>query len=148
MNYTAIATTNEIGNRLVAGFNLNDLRPSENLGSVSPVDGSVKYETKVYTVSELIGGVNGVSRPKPLDEDASVNERFDWRQKDAKYRAHIRYNLLLTRMIHEGVVDLSSEIRVGRSVGRLSAVTVLGNGAEYRMFGKTYYGRHRVTEDA
>lgn len=146
MGYTAMAVTGSDGNRLVSGWDLGSLRVEEDLGRESPVDGMVDYETRVYTVSELLGGFNGVSRPNRLPRNASCPQYEQWRQEDALYRAHLRYNLLLTRMMHEGVVGLSCEVRVGRSEGRLSAVTVVSSGVEYRMFGNTYYGRYRVTE--
>ena len=146
MGYTAMAVTGSDGNRLVSGWDLGSLRVEEDLGRESPVDGLVDYETRVYTVSDLLGGFNGVSRPNRLPRNASCSQYDQWRQEDALYRAHLRYNLLLTRMMHEGGVDLSCEVRVGRSEGRLSAVTVVSSGAEYRMFGNTYYGRYRVAE--
>lgn len=146
MGYTATAVTGSDGNRLVSGWDLGSLSVEADLGGVSPVAGMVDYESRVYTVSELLGGFNGVSRPNRLPRNASCPQYEQWRQEDALYRAHLRYNLLLTRMMHEGVVSLSCEVRVGRSDGRLSAVTVVSSGVEYRMFGNTYYGRYRVTE--
>lgn len=143
MGYTAMAVTGSDGNRLVSGWDLGSLRVEEDLGGLSPVNGMVDYETRVYTVSELLGGFNGVSRPNRLPRNPTYYQEQQWRQDDARYRAHMRYNLLLTRMMHEGVVDLSCEVRVGRSEGRLSAVTVVSTGDEYRMFGNTYYGRYQ-----
>jgi len=143
MGYTAMAVTGSDGKRLVSGWDLGSLRVEEDLGPESPVNGMVDYETRVYTVSELLGDdFNGVRRPNRLPCDASAADKDQWRQENDLYRAHVRYNLLLTRMMHEGDADLSCEVRLGRSKGRLSAVTVLSTGDEYRMFGNTYYGRY------
>ena len=144
MGYTAMAVTGSDGNRLVSGWDLGSLRVEEVLGETSPVNGMVDYETRVYTVSELLGGLNGVSRPNRLPRSPTYDQEQQWRQDDARWRAHTRYNLLLTRMMHDDGVDLSCEVRVGRSIGRLSAVTMVSTGDEYRMFGNTYYGRYQL----
>ena len=96
---------------MFAGMDLTcEMGVAHALGEVAPIHKSVTHEKGVYEVRDLL-----------------------------LYEKHIKYDLILRKMLEEGVIDHDTKVRVG-SNGRLREVYLVKEKEAYRCFGTSYYG--------
>lgn len=77
---------------------------------------------------------------KMVTHDKGVHEVRDL----LLYEKHIKYDLILRKMLEEGVIDHDTKVRVG-SNGRVREVYLVKEKEAYRCFGTSYYGLYSQT---
>lgn len=102
---------------MFAGMDLTcEMGVAHALGETPPIHKTVTHEKGVYEVRDLL-----------------------------LYEKHIKYDLILRKMLEEGVIDHDTKVRVG-SNGRVREVYLVKEKEAYRCFGTSYYGLYTQAE--
>jgi len=89
-----------------------EMRVSHALGERAPIHNVVTHEKGVHEVRDLL-----------------------------LYEKHIKYDLILRKMLEDGAIDHDTKVKVG-SNGRLREVYLVKEKEAYRCFGTSYYGKY------